>query len=151
MPTLTAGVLQRLARTTVAFTRTVIGLRNWGQPKYRTNDCDCPLLCLLYQNMTTFALLLLLQFNGFFLTHERPLQDGAIETLIWVLSVNEATVAGFADYVELLIRLEMMMDISNENTNRCTFAKTKPQSIQPGRPDVSVGDRHDPIALRNNR
>ena len=53
----------------------------------------------------------------------------------------EATVAGFASYVELLTCLEMARDIGNDKTN-----PSRPPgapSTRPARPELSVVDKHE--------
>ena len=48
---------------------------------------------------------------------------------------SEATTAGVASYVELLVCLEMARDASNEKINpRGPLAKTESQSMRPGHP-----------------
>jgi hypothetical protein len=55
---------------------------------------------------------------------------------------TEATVAGFASYVELLICLEMARDVSNdEKTNASDLSRT--QSTPSAPPELSVVDKHD--------
>jgi len=52
----------------------------------------------------------------------------------------EATVAGFASYVELLICLEMARDVSNETTN--PRGSIGAQSTRPAQPKMNVVDEH---------
>jgi hypothetical protein len=54
---------------------------------------------------------------------------------------SEATVGGFASYVELLTCLEMARDIRNERTNRPGSLEV--QSTRPASPETSVVDKHE--------
>jgi hypothetical protein len=53
-------------------------------------------------------------------------------------NVAEATSAGFASYVELLICLEMARDISKQANPR----PLEGQSTPPAQPEISVVDKH---------
>ena len=57
----------------------------------------------------------------------------------------EATVGGFASYVELLICLEMARDVANENNgnSRGPVAKTVAPAMSPAQPELSVVDKRD--------
>jgi hypothetical protein len=57
----------------------------------------------------------------------------------------EATVGGFASYVELLICLEMARDVANENNgnSRSAVAKTVAPPMSPAQPELSVVDKRD--------
>jgi hypothetical protein len=58
--------------------------------------------------------------------------------------LSEATVAGFASYVEFLICLEMARDVAKEEGNsRGPVAKTVAPSIPPAPPELSVVDKRD--------
>jgi hypothetical protein len=54
---------------------------------------------------------------------------------------TEATVGGFASYVELLICLEMARDIGNEKSN--PRGPLRAQSTRPAQPEMSVVDEHE--------
>jgi hypothetical protein len=54
---------------------------------------------------------------------------------------TEATVAGFASYVELLICLQMARDVDNEKTNASD--STVGQSTRPPPPEENVVDKHE--------
>jgi len=53
----------------------------------------------------------------------------------------EATIGGFASYVELQICLEMARDVGNEKTN--PRGALRAQSTGPAQPEMSVVDKHD--------
>jgi hypothetical protein len=55
--------------------------------------------------------------------------------------VAEATVGGFASYVELVICLEMARDVRNEKTN--PRGPLGAQSTSPAPPEMSVVDKHE--------
>jgi hypothetical protein len=59
--------------------------------------------------------------------------------------IVEATISGFASYVELLTCLEMVRDRNNANNNPRGPQRTNP--VRPGGPGVTVGVGHDPITL----
>jgi hypothetical protein len=54
---------------------------------------------------------------------------------------TEATVGGFASYVELLICLEMARDVAKEKTN--PPGPVEVQSTSPAPPEMSVVDKHE--------
>jgi hypothetical protein len=72
---------------------------------------------------------------------EWPQFDGASRSAC----LAEATSAGFASYVDLLICLEMARDVAkNEKANAGEApAKTGSQPMQPPPPETSVVDKHD--------
>ena len=53
---------------------------------------------------------------------------------------TEATVGGFASYVEMLICLQMARDVRNEKTN--SSGPLEVQSTRPATPEMSVVDKH---------
>jgi hypothetical protein len=59
---------------------------------------------------------------------------------------TEATVGGFASYVDLLICLEMARDVRKDKEKaepRDALARTGAQSTHPAQPEMSLVDRHD--------
>jgi hypothetical protein len=65
------------------------------------------------------------------------------------LCVATATIGGFASYVELLTCLEMAHDLARANDS--PRGPTKPQLMQPGRPESTVGVGHGPTTLSGER
>jgi len=66
--------------------------------------------------------------------------------------IVEATIGGFADYVELLTCLEMSNDVrSDEAKSRASLARGGSQPIGQELPEMTVGDQRDPMALSGQR
>jgi hypothetical protein len=64
----------------------------------------------------------------------------------------EATIGGFASYVELLSCLEMARDVKGaDNNSRGPRANSKLQPMRPGPHGVTVGVGDGPISSRNGR
>jgi hypothetical protein len=59
--------------------------------------------------------------------------------------LSEATVAGFASYVELLICLEMARDVADEDkaNSRGAVKKTVAPPTSPGQPELNIVDKRD--------
>ena len=64
----------------------------------------------------------------------------------------EATIGGFASYVELLSCLEMTRDVENaDNNSRGPSANPELRPVQPGPHGVTVGVGDGPISSRSGR